>query len=62
MISSRCLGVKEKIFWNAAAFKGRDSTMVPSKSRMRVVSRAVISSAAGYLYLMEVNCIFLPFL
>ena len=38
MISSRCLGgAKEKIFWNATVFKGMDSTMMPSKSRMRVV-------------------------
>ena len=38
MISSRCSGgAKEKIFWNATVFRGMDSTMTPSKSRMRVV-------------------------
>jgi hypothetical protein len=38
MISSSCFGdAKEKTFLNAAVFMGMDSTMTPSKSRMRVV-------------------------
>jgi hypothetical protein len=38
MILSRCSGdAKEKIFLNAMVFRGMDSTMTPSKSRMRVV-------------------------
>jgi hypothetical protein len=37
MISSRCSGgAKEKIFLNATVFRGMDSTMTPSKSRMRL--------------------------